>query len=99
MLYYYSYIICTHSIFSATITFLILANTVVLAMDKYPIEEDYFERLELINNFLSWCFFAEMVIKLIGLGFKAYAQDRFNLFDASIVVISTVENVLSWSGV
>ncbi len=55
--------------------------------------------MESINNYLSWCFFAEMVIKLLGLGFELYAQDKFNLFDASIVVISTVENALSWTGV
>ena len=32
-----------------------------------------------------------MAIKLCGVGFKRYAGDAFNIFDALIVVISTVE--------
>jgi hypothetical protein len=35
-----------------------------------------------------------MVIKLLGLGFKEYARDSFNLFDAIIVLISLVETAL-----
>lgn len=38
-----------------------------------------------------------MVIKLLGLGFKGYAADRFNLFDCAIVIFSTIENVLAWA--
>lgn len=36
-----------------------------------------------------------MVIKLIGLGFKEYARDSFNLFDASIVLLSLVDVIVS----
>lgn len=32
-----------------------------------------------------------MIIKLIGLGFKEYSQDGFNLFDCTIVIISVME--------
>jgi hypothetical protein len=32
-----------------------------------------------------------MIVKLLGLGFKEYASDGFNLFDCSIVIISVVE--------
>lgn len=38
-----------------------------------------------------------MIIKLIGLGFKGYSRDRFNIFDCVIVVISTVEIFIDWS--
>jgi len=34
-----------------------------------------------------------MVLKLIGLGFKKYMQDGFNIFDGTIVIISIVELV------
>jgi hypothetical protein len=37
-----------------------------------------------------------MFIKLIGLGAKGYANDRFNLFDCMIVVVSTVEEMVSF---
>ena len=36
-----------------------------------------------------------MIIKLVGLGFKLYAKDKFNIFDGVIVIISSVEIVLS----
>ena len=55
--------------------------------------------LELTNEILSWCFFAEMIIKLIGLGIRDYARDKFNLFDCVIVVISTVEIVLKLANI
>ena len=39
-----------------------------------------------------------MVIKLLGLGFKDYAKDSFNLFDASIVLLSLVEIIIESTG-
>ena len=36
----------------------------------------------------------ELVIKLIGLGPKKYAQDSFNIFDAIIVLFSVLDWVL-----
>ncbi len=35
-----------------------------------------------------------MIIKLLGYGIKGYIKDRFNIFDAFVVIISTVEIVL-----
>lgn len=32
-----------------------------------------------------------MIFKLIGLGPKAYSQDAFNVFDASVVTISLID--------
>lgn len=52
-----------------------------------------------MNAILSWIFFAEMVIKLIGLGFREYANDSFNLFDCSVVMISLIENIIDWIGI
>ena len=48
---------------------------------------------------MSVCFFAEMIIKLIGLGAKEYVRDKFNLFDCVIVIISTVEIVLKLASI
>lgn len=36
-----------------------------------------------------------MLIKLIGLGFREYARDSFNLFDALIVVLSVVDMIIT----
>lgn len=68
-------------------------------MDKYPIHKEEYESQQMFNNILSWIFFGEMVVKLIGLGFKEYAQDSFNLFDCTVVCISLVENIIDWVGV
>jgi hypothetical protein len=38
-----------------------------------------------------------MVIKLIGLGFKGYSQDNYNLFDCFIVVLSTFESIIDYT--
>ena len=73
------------------ITLLIVFNTVVLALDKYPEDPDLNKVTQSLNTFFTWAFVVEMVIKLIGLGFKEYARDSFNIFDALIVVLSLIE--------
>lgn len=40
-----------------------------------------------------------MFIKIIGLGFKDYANDSFNIFDCTIVVISMVEIIIEIAGI
>ena len=91
------YKLCTHGAFDFVIMMMIIANTIVLALDRHPIDPTDESNNELANNILSWCFFTEMIIKLIGLGFKGYASDRFNLFDCFIVLVSLAENILEWT--
>ena len=38
-----------------------------------------------------------MVIKLIGLGFREYSRDSFNIFDAIVVVLSIVDMIITAS--
>ena len=80
--------------FGFLITVFIVVNTAVLSMDFHPMNSGYQDNLDLMNTFLTWIFIAEMVAKLIGLGFKAYASDSFNIFDCTVVMISVVELVL-----
>jgi hypothetical protein len=40
-----------------------------------------------------------MILKLIGLGIRGYCSDRFNIFDGVIVILSTIEVILFYSGV
>ena len=37
-----------------------------------------------------------MVVKLIGLGFREYVRDYFNIFDAILVIISMLEEVTTF---
>ena len=38
-----------------------------------------------------------MILKLIGYGFRYYIKDRFNIFDAIIVILSVVDVALSFT--
>lgn len=64
--------ICHSSWFSKFITLSIILNTIILALDKYPIEDDYLYGLDIINTLFFSVFLAEMIIKMLGLGFKFY---------------------------
>ena len=94
-IYYICFQLCTHWSFTLFITLLIIANTVVLALDKYPEDPQEKKISEILNEVFTWAFVIEMVIKLFGLGFKDYAKDSFNLFDALIVVLSIVDMILT----
>ena len=83
--------VCSSSIFTISITLLIIANTVVLASDSYPEDRKIADEAAAANDFFTFCFLAEMIIKLLGLGPKAYTKEGFNLFDAAIVVLSMIE--------
>jgi hypothetical protein len=86
-------------IFGGGIIFVILLNTVVLAMDKYP---DYPPEIASIfdvgNTFFTIIFTLEVVLKVTGLGVSGFAADKFNLFDASIVIVSLVEMFAASAG-
>ena len=94
--YYFFWLISNHAVFNIGILLCILSNTVVLALDRYPISKEEDETLELINEIFAYIFFVEMIIKLIGLGPKMYVYDRFNLFDAFLVILTMIESVLQY---
>lgn len=84
---------------SVTFNFLIycfiLGNTIALALYRYNESDRQSEILYYLNLIFVWVFFAEMVAKLIGLGVKNYVRDRFNIFDAIIVIVSLLDFALS----
>lgn len=90
-IYYVCFRICTHWTFIYFITALIFANTVLLALERYPDDPKTTEIATILNELFTWAFLFEMVIKLIGLGFRGYARDSFNIFDALVVILSLVE--------
>lgn len=53
----------------------IISNTAVLALDRYPIEEDKLAVYENINTAFAILFVAELGIKLTGLGIKTFFSD------------------------
>jgi len=74
-----------------------VANTAVLALDEHPIKHSKQRFIEIANQVFSYIFCLEMIIKLIGMGFKMYFKDRFNTFDCIVVVISMVDIALQYS--
>lgn len=81
----------THPIYNLFVFILILVNTVVLAIDDFPQTVKKEDALAVMNDFFTWAFFAEMIMKMIGLGVKNYVRDNFNLFDAIVVLFSLVD--------
>jgi len=51
--------------------------------------------LEIFNEFFTWIFVLEMIMKIVGLGYGSYVKDKYNLFDAVIVIISLVDWTIS----
>ena len=87
--------IVTSVTFNFTIFLLILGNTITLAAYTYDQSDEQTRVLERLNVFFTWIFFVEMILKLIGLGWQNYKSDSYNLFDATIVIISLIDFSLS----
>ena len=80
--------------FQQLIIYIILLNTLFLASEFYD-EPEYYKNITNIGNVVFTAIFAfEMVFKLMGLGFKKYMNDPFNIFDCLIVLMSLAELVL-----
>ena len=78
---------------------MIIANTVALSWDHYPIGKESTTILEYSNLTFSVIFIIEMVIKLTGMGFRGYIRDFYNIYDSIIVGISVVDIGLVYSHV
>jgi len=89
--------ICQSKSFDLTINVCIVLNTVVLSLDKYPIEKALEDAIYYINFVFFGVFLIEMIIKHIGLGYKSYFKETSNVFDFVIVVVSTADIVLEFA--
>ena len=83
--------IITHRVFNFLVSLCIMVNTGVLALDKYPIDPGQETIIEYINLAFYVVFLTEMILKLLGLGFKLYLKQPENIFDMIIVVLSTAD--------
>lgn len=79
--------------FNIGITVCIIFNTVALAADHWPMDEDFENNLEVFNFVFTLIFIIEMALKIPGLGLRLYFSDNFNLFDCIIVLISIFETI------
>ncbi|XP_005283172.2 sodium channel protein type 4 subunit alpha isoform X2 [Chrysemys picta bellii] len=73
------------------ITICIVLNTLFMAMEHYPMTEEFENVLTVGNLVFTGIFTAEMVLKLIALDPYDYFQQGWNIFDSIIVTLSLVE--------
>lgn len=62
---------------------------------RYPISDDERRVWEIINNSLTVLFACEVTIKVAAVGFRTFLKDRFNVFDAIVVAVSSIELLIS----
>lgn len=75
-------------------TLCIIGNTVLLALDRYPMSIRTIYVQEKINDIFYIIFLAEMFIQMMAQGLKPYFSNSFNSFDFVVIVISTVDFIL-----
>lgn len=84
------------SYFSGFIIFAIVSNTLILSLDKYPIDENRVEVLEKLNYLFTAIFVVEIIIKFLAFGVKSFFKGSwFNTFDLLIVIGSLVDIIIA----
>ena len=78
--------------------FLIILNTVLMASEFHGMSKGQIDAYEGINYFVTAYFALERVMKMIGLKWRAYIADRFNIFDGVVVIISIIELAVADGG-
>ncbi|XP_040213742.1 sodium channel protein type 2 subunit alpha-like isoform X2 [Rana temporaria] len=73
------------------ITICIVLNTLFMAMEHYPMTEEFNYVLSAGNLVFTGIFTAEMIFKLIALDPYYYFQEGWNIFDGIIVSLSLME--------
>ncbi|GAE33990.1 ion transporter [Halalkalibacter akibai] len=76
-----------HSYFQPIVIGIILLNGLIIVTETYLTGNSLLLSLDKI---IVWIFVGELILKLVGLGFKGYLTDRWNRFDFLIVVGSLV---------
>lgn len=72
----------------------IISNTAVMASQSYPGNPDWQTVSDYLNVAFCCYFTVELLVKLVGSGWKAFIRDRMNQFDALVVAASLVEMVM-----
>ena len=98
VVYSFFYAVVTSVTFNFLIYCFILANTITLALFRFDQSDKQEDVLHVLDIVFVWVFTVEMIAKLIGLGIKNYFRDKFNAFDAVIVIVSLVDFALMLSG-
>ena len=81
----------TSKLFNGFISLVIISNTIVLGLDKYPNDTQKMMLTDFLNFIFYVIFLLEMFIKQTATGFKMYFKDNYNTFDCIVVAVSTLD--------
>ncbi|XP_053120365.1 sodium channel protein type 1 subunit alpha isoform X2 [Hemicordylus capensis] len=73
------------------ITICIVLNTLFMAMEHYPMTDEFSNVLIVGNLVFTGIFTGEMVLKLVAMDPYYYFQEGWNIFDGFIVTLSLIE--------
>lgn len=90
-LYRYAYLLSENGLFQALIVLIIILNAAMMSLDFYPENTAITYYTDKLNFAFTIFFIFEMLTKLLGLGFKDYFADGYNIFDCLIVLASMSE--------
>ncbi|CAG9463932.1 unnamed protein product [Pedinophyceae sp. YPF-701] len=91
--------IAEHRYFTNFFFFLILINTLLLAIEYDGMPQGLSDGLSMSNIVLTALFGLEVMIKIIGYGLPDFCADGFNIFDAFVVFMAILElSLLSGGG-
>jgi Ion transport protein len=69
----------------------ICSNALVLGLGRVGLTDEEETKLEYANLWFFAFFIFELILKLLGQGFKNYLRDRFNWFDGGVVLLSAID--------
>ena len=91
------YYLVNHPLFHLFIFLSIITNTITLWFDYYELDKEQDRPLafEIMNYAFMGIFTTEVILKIIGLGWKLFVKDKFNLFDTLVVIFSILEILIA----
>ncbi|GFR46010.1 hypothetical protein Agub_g7488 [Astrephomene gubernaculifera] len=73
---------------------LIVANTAIMCINWHGMPTNIEQATNYTNYGFTIYFLLELIVKLTAFGFRKYFRDGMNIFDALVVLVSTVELII-----
>ena len=90
---YAFYVIAINPWFDYLIILVVLINAIFMALDGNMFNPETYSNLNISNYVFNGIFFAEFIIKIIGLGPIIYFSDAFTYLDVVIIIFAIVDMV------
>nr|XP_061805915.1 sodium channel protein type 4 subunit alpha B-like [Nerophis lumbriciformis] len=77
--------------FDLAIVICIVLNTIFMAMEHFPLTQQFYDQLSLAGLVFTIIFTGEVALKLLAMGPYCYFQVAWNIFDSVIVALTLLE--------